>query len=277
MSAKRTETSSLRSAITPCETLSRSTIGRGKMLRRSLSDRSCSSLRSRCARSREWTKYSRIPNVVTDGPMMLRAKKTRTSHDGISSAGSQAAVDRGRERHEPEEDSEPADRRPRPVEDERAERSDERPERDRARLNKPAQAPLEEEGQDEDQRDLAGAVHVVALRPGEEGKAGHAQDLVRDRDEGREPEAERSVRPDPDEGERGDQERREHERRVPEPLLGSVRGHGARIGGPRHHRLRPLANAHTETLRSGAVFPGTTMTHLDGIRVSTTRRWKDRR
>jgi hypothetical protein len=133
-------------------------------------------------------------------------------------------VDRGRHADERGEPAEPADGGPRPVEDERPERRDERPEGDGARFHEAAEAPLQQEGEDEDQQDLACPVEVVALRTGEEGEPQKGEDLVGEGDQRRKPEPERRVGRHPDAGERRDQERGEDERRLPQPLVGGVGG-----------------------------------------------------
>jgi hypothetical protein len=186
------------------------------MLSRSFSDRSWPSVRSRDPRSREWTKYSRRGECRHRRTEDVQGEEDddQPGREPIGRHGEEP-VDRSRDRHQAEEGSEPTDRLPRAVEDERAERGDERPERDGARLDETAQAPLKEERQEEDHGELAGAVDVVSLRPHEEHEARHAQNLVSEGDQGREPEAERRVGPDPDEREQRDQERREDERRLP--------------------------------------------------------------
>ncbi len=111
----------------------------------------------------------------------------------------QDAVDGRGESDQGEEGAEPGYRLAGPVEHERAEGRDERPDRDGARFNESAQAPLEQEGKNEEHRDLARAIGVVALRPGEESEPDQRRDLVGEWNERRAPEPERRIRSDPDE------------------------------------------------------------------------------
>src|SRR5215217_7988772 len=68
------------------------------------------------------------------------------------------AVDGRGEGDQREEGCEPTDRLAGPVEDERAERGDERPERDSARFDESPEAPLEEEWKNEEHCKLTRAI-----------------------------------------------------------------------------------------------------------------------
>ena len=74
--------------------------------------------------------------------------------------------------------AEPGDRLLGPVEHERSERGNERPDCDGARFRESPQAPLEEEGKKQEHCDLARAIGGVALSPGEESKPDQRHDLV---------------------------------------------------------------------------------------------------
>jgi hypothetical protein len=58
------------------------------MLRRSVSERSRSAARARCARSRERTKYSIRRKAVSETPTIVSAKNMTMTHDGIAGEGS---------------------------------------------------------------------------------------------------------------------------------------------------------------------------------------------
>ncbi len=187
---------------------------------------------------------------MTEGPKMFSEERHDDGGGNVLRELRENAIDGRGERDQREEGAEPGDRLARPIEHERAEGRDERPERDGARLHKSPQTPLEEEREKEEHRDLARAVGGVALRPGEENEPDQRGDLVGKWNQRRAPEPKRRIRPDPNERERGDQERREDERRLTQPLIGSVRRLRADGGSLPDDRVRPFAEAHAPDSRT---------------------------
>ena len=159
------------------------------------------------------------------------------------------AVNGGGEGDQREERPEPRDCLARPVEHERGEGREERPDRDGTRFHEASQAPLEQEREQEHEPDLARAIDAVALRPGQEGEPHQRCDLVDERNERREPEPERRIGPDPDAGEDRDQDRCEDERGLAQPLVRAVRRQRGDRSRTPNDPASPLARAHAHDSR----------------------------
>ena len=192
--------------------------------------------------------------------------------------GGQAGIDDPREEGQDDEGQEPGHRRARVVEEEGTEDRDQGPEADRARSLVAAEAPLEQERQEQHEHDLAHAEEAVALRPGEGHEARHRGDLIGERDGGRSRQTEGQVRADPDEGQQRDDGGREGQGHLLDPNLLGVGGRHA-DGGPAADESPDLGGGAPEPVvpgragdGSGRVGVGTRRS--EHARKGTASRWR---
>ncbi len=137
-----------------------------------------------------------------------------------------------------------------PRERECAERSGDRPERDRSGHCEAAEAPLQEEGQEEHADELTAAKRDAASCPREEDEAGECDQLERERDRRGEPKPEQRVRDHPEAREDAHDQRREVDGLLIGALLGRVSPRDAELGDPVD--LAPESHEHVRTVRTFA-------------------------
>ena len=158
--------------------------------------------------------------------------------------GGQEGVDERGDADQRRPGAEPRERLPRPVDEQRPERRDERPEADRAAVGEATQAPLQEHRQQEHEDELAGAEGAEAFRAGEVHQARQADQLVAERDGGGERVTEQPVGGDPDRGQRDYDRHRQRERRLAQARLAVVGGEDADRGDPLEPGGKALAQTH---------------------------------